>query len=660
LKGHDVVLRAIPTVLARIPEAKFVFVGGPWGADGAAYFDEMQSLACELGVDGSVIFTGERRDVPQALASLDVALQCSLSENLGGSIEALLMERPLVVSAVGGLVDSVKDRETGVLVPPDDPRALADAIVELLQRPEFAKELGRNGRKFMLERFTVRFLADSLDNLYERCSEEEGLAFPAASGRYRLSRSIVRSFVLPFRVAPLWFRVMKAISAGRRFKRSLRALARWTAEAVVAIPVAALRGCRLLLRRKLKRDPARPLRIAQIVGTSVGCQWMIEIARGAKERGHDVCAVIDTAEGTLPERLSEAGIPYFRVPMTFAPRRDRLRLLHYALRVPLSAARLARVLRREKIDIVHSHIFSSMIMTRVAASLAGTPRVLSMIPGPRHLEAPLTRFVDRTTQRLDDVTIAGCRFTEEIYRTMHVSPDRIRCIYYGADPERFDPGRADGARIRRESGISADAPVVTLVAQFYPPMFGPQNSPQTRGIAVKGHDYFLAAARIVLAKFPSAMFLLVGGGHGDAGEAYRKRLMNDCKSLGIARSVIFTGHRDDVADLLAASDVAVQCSLSENLGGTIESLLMERATIATRVGGMPESVIHGRTGLLVPPADPAALANAIVRLLENRPFAQSLGRAGRQFMLERFTTQRMIADITALYESLLSDAIRDA
>jgi glycosyltransferase involved in cell wall biosynthesis len=124
--------------------------------------------------------------------------------------------------------------------------------------------------------------------------------------------------------------------------------------------------------------------------------------------------------------------------------------------------------------------------------------------------------------------------------------------------------------------------------------------------------------------------------------------------------VIFTGRHEDVPSLLAAADVAVQCSLVENLGGTIEALLMERPVVATRAGGMPESVRDGETGLLVPPSDPEALAAAILRLLENRDEGAALGRAGRQLMLERFTFARMVDDIDAVYGRLSRGAAAGA
>jgi hypothetical protein len=181
-------------------------------------------------------------------------------------------------------------------------------------------------------------------------------------------------------------------------------------------------------------------------------------------------------------------------------------------------------------------------------------------------------------------------------------------------------------------------------------MRGAQTPPYTMGRGPKGHEDLLAAARIVARRIPEARFVLAGNGVVDAGEAYRRRLMEECAKDEVLRDrVIFTGHVEDVPSLLAASDVAVQCSLTENLGGSIESLMMGKPMIVTRVGGLVDSVRHEETGLLVPPADPVALADAIVRLLQDRELAERLGANGRRFMLERFTLARTVDDLDALY-----------
>jgi glycosyltransferase involved in cell wall biosynthesis len=234
-----------------------------------------------------------------------------------------------------------------------------------------------------------------------------------------------------------------------------------------------------------------------------------------------------------------------------------------------------------------------------------------------------------------------------------MSAPRLQCISYGVDAGRFDPKGADGPRVRRELCIAPDAPVVGLIAYFYPPRTDWQTPPALRGRGVKGHEDFLSAAWLVRQRYPTARFLLVGQGWGAAGERYRERLMARCAGDGLADAVVFTGHRDDVSDVLASMDVAVQCSLSENYGGTIEALLMERPTVATRVGGMPETVRHGHTGLLVPPSDPAALADAICRMLAEPDKARRMAQAGRALMLEHYHIDRTTARIAAMYAQLL-------
>jgi hypothetical protein len=128
--------------------------------------------------------------------------------------------------------------------------------------------------------------------------------------------------------------------------------------------------------------------------------------------------------------------------------------------------------------------------------------------------------------------------------------------------------------------------------------------------------------------------------------------------LGLGQNVIFTGFRSDVPQLYRDLDVSVQASLIENLGGTIESLLMECPTVATRAGGLTDSVIDGITGILVNPADTPDLARGIVQMLRNPLRARALANAGRERMLARFTLSRTVADLDALYVSLARTARR--
>jgi len=390
-------------------------------------------------------------------------------------------------------------------------------------------------------------------------------------------------------------------------------------------------------------------RVAQIASVGNHSPWFTDICGEMARRGYDVFAIIDSGSGTLAARLTALGIRHYKVPMHFAETLDRARLPFYFFRLPIAALQVARILRREKADIAQSHIFVANLVTRMAR-LFTRARNISSAAGPRHLEAPLTRFVERLTWQLDSAIVAGCEYTAALYRDAGAPSGRVACVYYGPPADRFDPSTVDAKAFRRDLGIAPDVPLVGLVAHFYPPMRGPQAPPITRGVDLKGHDHFLAAARIVAKRFPEARFVLVGNGSNALGEAYRQSLIEACRADGFDSRVFFPGHRDNIAEVLASFDVAVQCPLTETLGGTIEALLMERPTVGTRVGGIPESMRHEETGLLVPPADPTALAAAIERLLANREEGRRFGTAGRKLMLERFTLARTGADLAALYE----------
>ena len=394
--------------------------------------------------------------------------------------------------------------------------------------------------------------------------------------------------------------------------------------------------------------PGRPLRVAQIAAAASHSPWFTNLCSELARRGFEVVAIIDSSEGDLSERLTARGIRHYKVPMYFGGNLDRARLPLYVLSFPYLISRIAWLLRRERIDIAHSHIFVANFATRIACLLTGTRHVAG-ITGPRHLEAAVTRMADRLTWRADDLIVCGCEYSASLYRRLGVPHERISCAYYGSPAESFEPATVDREAFRRELGISSHTPLVGLVAHFYPPMRGLQAPRATRGVGLKGHETFLAAARIVAGRFPEARFVLVGNGVNALGEKYRRSLIESCRADGFIERVFFPGYRHDLQRVLISFDVAVQCSLTEGLGGTIEALLMERPTVASRVGGMPEAVRHEETGILVPPADPPALAAAIERLLADRGGAQRLARAGRALMLERFTLARTGNDLASLY-----------
>ena len=150
--------------------------------------------------------------------------------------------------------------------------------------------------------------------------------------------------------------------------------------------------------------------------------WLVSICRDLRAKGGDVLAIIGAPEGAVARRLREAGVPYVSLPLSFAPGRGRIgRLLVYALRLPRTVLRLARLFRRERVDVVHTHVFNTIMIGRLAAWLARVPFRVSMVTGPLHLEAPFTRWADRLTWWMDHRVIAGSSWTRDRYRALGMS-----------------------------------------------------------------------------------------------------------------------------------------------------------------------------------------------------------------------------------------------
>jgi glycosyltransferase involved in cell wall biosynthesis len=389
------------------------------------------------------------------------------------------------------------------------------------------------------------------------------------------------------------------------------------------------------------------MKIVHIASTPNGAPWMIALAREQKALGHDVAVVIPSLDGTIAFELRRMDIPAYAAPVDgvlYAPSNlERVR----------SLIRIVRLLRKLRPDVVHSHIFASVIASRIASWIADVPIHLSGNVHPISLESTVMRAFEVGTAFCDTKTIASSTYTRDLYLQHGVPAKQVELIFYAVDQSGHDPALVDATTARRTLGIAADTPVVGKIAYFYPPSRKNGTLPDVlRGRGVKGHDVFLRAMPIVLESIPDAKFVLVGRGWGPDGPAYEQTLRDLATTLGIDDAVLFAGETNDVPAMLAAFDVSVHCSLSDNLAGSVESLLMERPMVVSDIPGFADTIIHEETGLLVPMDDPPALAAAIVRLLRDRELARRLGQQGRARMLSRFTLARTVADFEALFTRL--------
>ncbi len=298
---------------------------------------------------------------------------------------------------------------------------------------------------------------------------------------------------------------------------------------------------------------------------------------------------------------------------------------------------LARLLRKERPDILHAYLPAANVIGPAAAKLAGIRRVIVSKRALADYKAgfPLLRRVEPLGNCLADVVLVNSdAVRRDVEKTERFFAGKVRKIYNGVDP--IAPWtREQAERFRLREGIPPGCPAVLSVSNFYP---------------YKGLEDLVAAAALVVASAPDAVFLLAGR---DAGTLQRCRAL--AEQGGLARNVRFLGSRTDIADWIRASDLFAHPSHEEGFSNAIlEAMAGGRAVVACDVGGNPEAVRDGETGLLVPPRQPAALAAALTRLIADSPRREAMGDAGRRRAAELFSMDRMVAETERLYESLMS------
>lgn len=301
--------------------------------------------------------------------------------------------------------------------------------------------------------------------------------------------------------------------------------------------------------------------------------------------------------------------------------------------------RLARILRREKVDVIQPFLTPATAFGLSAAMIARTPvKIVTERCGVRlntHFGNNVYRFAEDQMSRYATAAIPNSEAGAQYLKSRGIDRDKIRVIYNGVAPERvtFDVGARES--LRRELGISDTSWVVGIVASLTP---------------AKDHASFLKAASIVQEQVPDAKFLMVGDG------PLRPALEQQAAALGLGESAIFAGHRMDIATYISAMDVAAlsSCDHEGCSNFILEAMGLWRPVVATDVGGNRELVTNGHTGYLVPPSNPAALAEAILKVIWDPAVAQAMGERGRQVFEERFTLEAMVS----AYETLYAEAWR--
>jgi L-malate glycosyltransferase len=303
----------------------------------------------------------------------------------------------------------------------------------------------------------------------------------------------------------------------------------------------------------------------------------------------------------------------------------------------LRQLQFAHYLRWHRFQVVHTYGFYPNYFAVPAARLAGVPVIIASIRDTGEVWAPKKRLVQKAVCRLATCVLANADAVRSQLVRDGYNERKLAVIRNGVDLPRLD--RLDRAGpIRREFGIADDSPIVTVLSRLN---------------EMKGVQYFLDAIPAVLARFPRTRFLIVGEGPA------RLDLEFYAQSKGYNRAAIFTGVRLDAPRILQETSISVLPSLSEGLSNVlIESMAASLPVVATDVGGNPEIVDNGTTGLLVPPRNADALGRAMLQLLSDPGMAARMGNAGRDRIESRFSMQRAVDSTQELYTSLLQSSGR--
>ena len=302
---------------------------------------------------------------------------------------------------------------------------------------------------------------------------------------------------------------------------------------------------------------------------------------------------------------------------------------------PLTVIRLARLMRRRRIDVIHTHLSTASLLGAFAAKLAR-----------RWSVAHVHGLNTATCFRYSDTIIAVSEKVKSHLVAQGIDEKKVRVVHNGVDLVRFQPTDAREAKIKLGSnppgilpgglggapGPDPDAPLFGV--------FGRLSSEKGQRVAVE-------AMFLIAKEHPEARLALVGEGID------REDLETTAEALGIRDNVQFTGFVQDVRELMSACDVViVPSSRGEGFGlVAVEAMALSRPVVASAQGGLPEIVVPGETGLLVPPNDPQALADAVSKLLAEPDLARSMGAKGRERVEEHFALGEQMRKVLDILES---------
>ena len=350
-----------------------------------------------------------------------------------------------------------------------------------------------------------------------------------------------------------------------------------------------------------------------------GEQQTLNLMVGLKERRID-CHLVCQAGCPLEAKADRAGVDVIPVAM-----RGEIDLA--------AAFRIRELIKQYHCNIVHSHTSHAHSLAFLASIGTGVTRLVTRRVDFSIFRHSFLKLSGLKYRLMADYYIAISYKIKDVLLHDGIPDRRIFVVHSGIDPHRFK--QATGDHLLSEFDIGENQQVVINVAHL---------------AGHKGQKYLVRAIPQVLAKLPDTRFFIIGQGE------LMDELKQTASGLGLKRELVFTGFRDDVADFYRIADLFVMSSVQEGLGtAVLDALALAKPVVATDTGGLPEIIQDGKTGRLVVPADPAALAEGIVEMLIRAEAAKAMAEAGRAMVQNFFSTDAMVENNIKVYEKVLAN-----
>ena len=363
----------------------------------------------------------------------------------------------------------------------------------------------------------------------------------------------------------------------------------------------------------------------------------LEVAKGLKEDGIKVTiAMPHGRDKAFANLLQDSGIPHHQVRFfkRLHPISHLVANVSWLTFFIPGVVALSRLIKVNRADIVHVN-GGTCLQGALAAKLARVKLVWHL--NDAHLPKLIKMVLSPALRFLPDkVVLSAMGIRDYYFGDRKVVPKEIEVLYAPVDTRKFHLGY-DVHKYRAEFRLADSEKVVGVVANFSP---------------AKGYEHFLPAAKMVREAYPGVKFLLVGR-MMETQKKYWQLIQQLIRQLGMEQDIVLTGHRSDIPEIMNLIDIFSLPSVSEACPIVVlEAMACGKPVVASNVGGVPELIVDGQTGILVPPRDPEAMAKAVLYLLDHPDKAKEIGLKAREHVIRHFDIEKCVARHKELYISL--------